>query len=115
MCAGLNISWLFWNGCGWKDAMTEPINKLLKITSNATRATAPTSPPASPATPTTTPAASDAPPRRVTDGAGDPDCPICHGVGYVREEWPLGHPNFGKLQVCTCQLENFQLERAAQM
>ena len=54
-------------------------------------------------------------PRRVTDGAGDPNCPICHGVGYVREEWPLGHPNFGKLQICTCQLENFQLERAAQM
>lgn len=53
--------------------------------------------------------------RRVTDGAGDPDCPICHGVGYVREEWPVGHPNFGKLQVCTCQLENYQLERAAQM
>ncbi len=61
------------------------------------------------------PGAKDAPLRRVTDGAGDPDCPICHGVGYVREEWPLGHPNFGKLQVCSCQLANFQLERTAQM
>jgi DNA replication protein DnaC len=51
----------------------------------------------------------------VTDGAGDPDCPICHGIGYVRQEYPLGHPNFGQLQVCTCQIGNFQLERVAQL
>ena len=53
--------------------------------------------------------------RRVTDGVGDPDCPQCHGVGYVREEWPVGHPNFGKLQTCVCQLGNMQLAQAAQL
>ena len=55
------------------------------------------------------------PAGRMTDGAGDPNCPICHGVGYVREDRPVGHPQFGKLQICTCQLENLQLQRAAQM
>lgn len=29
-----------------------------------------------------------------------PDCDICHGVGYVREDVPLGHSNFGKMIPC---------------
>ncbi|MGH2522712.1 MAG: ATP-binding protein [Anaerolineales bacterium] len=53
--------------------------------------------------------------QRITDGAGDPDCPHCHGLGYVRQDWPVGHPNFGKIQACVCQLENMQMERAAQL
>lgn len=35
---------------------------------------------------------------------GDPDCPHCHGQGYVRADVPLGHPNFGRLEICTCRL-----------
>jgi DNA replication protein DnaC len=34
---------------------------------------------------------------------GDPNCPICHGVGFVREDLPLGHPDFGKLRICVCR------------
>jgi len=34
---------------------------------------------------------------------GDPNCPICHGIGYVRQELPVGHPDFGKVKVCTCR------------
>ena len=34
---------------------------------------------------------------------GDPDCPFCHGSGYVREDVPVGHPAFGRLQICTCR------------
>src|SRR5512138_607037 len=34
---------------------------------------------------------------------GDPNCPICHGVGFVRQDLPLEHPNFGKLQICVCR------------
>lgn len=49
---------------------------------------------------------------RVTDGVGDPDCPHCRGLGYLREEAPVGHPNFGRLAPCVCQLENLQLQRA---
>jgi len=40
---------------------------------------------------------------RVNDLPGDPQCPICHGVGYVRQDLPVGHPDFGKLQICTCR------------
>ncbi len=35
--------------------------------------------------------------------AGDINCPICHGLGYVRRDLPIGHPDFGKLQICTCR------------
>jgi DNA replication protein DnaC len=31
-------------------------------------------------------------------------CPICKGLGYVRADVPLDHPDFGKLVPCTCQL-----------
>jgi len=36
---------------------------------------------------------------------GNPDCPICHGVGYVRRELPLTDPNFGKVEICDCRRE----------
>ena len=39
---------------------------------------------------------------------GDPNCPHCHGVGYVRDDVPLGHANFGKIFVCSCRLEEIQ-------
>jgi DNA replication protein DnaC len=34
---------------------------------------------------------------------GDPNCPHCGGLGYLRIDVPLGHPDFGKLQICTCR------------
>lgn len=34
---------------------------------------------------------------------GDPECPYCHGIGYLREELPVGHPDFGKVQICSCR------------
>src|SRR3989304_380936 len=34
---------------------------------------------------------------------GDPNCPHCGGLGYLRVDIPLGHPDFGKLQICTCR------------
>ena len=37
------------------------------------------------------------------DRLGDPDCPHCHGQGYVRLEAPLGHPDFGRLEICVCR------------
>jgi DNA replication protein DnaC len=53
--------------------------------------------------------------RRFTDGAGDPNCPHCHGLGYLREDVPPGHPNFGKLVPCVCQLEQLAAEHADQL
>ncbi|MFL7812811.1 MAG: ATP-binding protein [Anaerolineales bacterium] len=34
---------------------------------------------------------------------GDPNCEICGGVGYLRQDLPVGHPDFGKLQICVCR------------
>jgi DNA replication protein DnaC len=34
---------------------------------------------------------------------GDPNCPHCGGLGYLRADLPLGHPDFGKVQICTCR------------
>lgn len=34
---------------------------------------------------------------------GDPNCPICGGLGYWRTELPLEHPDFGQLQICNCR------------
>ena len=35
-------------------------------------------------------------------GAGRPDCPICGGVGYLRQDVPVGDPNFGRVTPCAC-------------
>jgi DNA replication protein DnaC len=37
------------------------------------------------------------------DRAGDPNCPHCHGSGYLRDDLPLGHPEFGRLRICVCR------------
>lgn len=34
---------------------------------------------------------------------GDPDCPQCHGLGFLRQDLPLEHPDFGKVRVCGCR------------
>ena len=33
---------------------------------------------------------------------GDPNCPYCHGLGYLRLEVPVEHPDFGKVHICSC-------------
>jgi DNA replication protein DnaC len=43
--------------------------------------------------------------RRVNNQLGDPDCPHCGGVGYLRRDLPIDHPKFGKLEICTCRDE----------
>ncbi len=35
--------------------------------------------------------------------AGDPECEICGGVGYLWRDLPVGHPDFGRIQICTCR------------
>ena len=44
-----------------------------------------------------------------------PVCPICKGMGYVREDVPLGHPHFGKVFVCACQQLKFEARRMASL
>jgi len=40
-------------------------------------------------------------------------CPICKGLGYLRADVPVGHPDFGKLIPCKCQLPQLAARRAA--
>ncbi len=34
---------------------------------------------------------------------GDPACPYCGGLGYLRRDAPPGSSDFGKLEICTCR------------
>lgn len=42
----------------------------------------------------------------------EPVCPICGGVGFVRQDLPIDDPEFGKLKPCVCQQQ--KTNRAAQ-
>jgi DNA replication protein DnaC len=39
----------------------------------------------------------------IAETLGKPDCPICGGVGFLRMDVPLGHPDFGRLEPCVCR------------
>jgi len=40
---------------------------------------------------------------------GDPNCPHCSGVGYLRFEVPIGHEKFGKVESCVCRAKDITL------
>jgi len=44
-------------------------------------------------------------------GQGAPNCPVCGGIGYVRREVPLDHPDFGRLFPCSCRTEELRARR----
>jgi len=35
-------------------------------------------------------------------------CPICGGIGFVRRDLPIDHPQFGQLEICVCRKEEAQ-------
>lgn len=37
------------------------------------------------------------------DLPGDPACPHCSGLGYLRADLPVDHPDFGRLEFCVCR------------
>jgi DNA replication protein DnaC len=41
---------------------------------------------------------------------GDPNCPHCHGLGYLRRDAEPASPDFGKLDICVCR--NLDVMRA---
>jgi len=49
------------------------------------------------------PTSSNTEPAPNSDLPGDPNCPICHGVGYLRRDVPVGHPDFGRALICSCR------------
>jgi len=46
---------------------------------------------------------------------GSAECPLCGGLGYVREEVPVDHPDFGKLFPCRCKLAEIEGLRLRQL
>ncbi len=42
--------------------------------------------------------------------AGD-ECPLCGGLGYVAQDLPTDHPEFGKLFPCSCKLAEIERRR----
>jgi DNA replication protein DnaC len=42
-------------------------------------------------------------------------CPICGGTGYLRQDVPVGHPNFGKLVPCQCRLQEQENKRLVEL
>lgn len=42
---------------------------------------------------------------RLVKYPGDPNCPICGGIGYLRHDLPIDHPDFGKMIPCSCRVE----------
>jgi DNA replication protein DnaC len=46
----------------------------------------------------------------------DPEvCPLCGGLGFVREDVPIGHPHFGKVFPCRCKLDEIERTRLEQL
>jgi chromosomal replication initiation ATPase DnaA len=43
----------------------------------------------------------------------DPWCPVCKGTKWLRQDLPIGHPDFGKRIACVCLL-NIRRERQRQ-
>lgn len=55
-------------------------------------------------------------PESVRDALlGDPDCPICKGIGFVSAEYPIGDPRFGKMEPCSCRRDQLEAIRQQQL
>ena len=48
-------------------------------------------------------------------GLGDPNCPICHGLGFVHYDVPIDDPRFGKLEVCSCRIKEITAQRREEL
>jgi DNA replication protein DnaC len=42
-------------------------------------------------------------------------CSICGGLGYLRHDLPVDHPDFGKLVPCACQLEEMAARQTEEL
>ena len=41
-------------------------------------------------------------------GLGDPDCPICHGTGFVIRESDPSDPSSGVMAACSCRVKKYE-------
>ncbi len=42
-------------------------------------------------------------------------CPICGGSGYLRQDVPVGHPDFGRIVPCQCRLADQEATRTRKL
>lgn len=42
-------------------------------------------------------------------------CPICQDAGYLRGDFPVGHPMFGQVTICTCRQQELQRDNAEKL
>jgi DNA replication protein DnaC len=54
-------------------------------------------------------------PIRQVKMPGNPDCPICGGIGYLRSDLPIDHPDFGKIIPCSCRSEEITQSARARL
>ena len=54
-------------------------------------------------------------PLRQVKLPGDPNCPICGGIGYLRRDVPIDHPDFGKIVPCSCRSEEVSQSARARL
>jgi DNA replication protein DnaC len=45
----------------------------------------------------------------------DPNCPICHGLGYLSRDVPIDDPDFGKMHPCECRQDAILRGRLAHL
>jgi DNA replication protein DnaC len=76
----------------------EPFSEILKKTTDAT-----------PEINTPTNSSTDVPEAREEHGKAV--CPHCGGLGFIRHDLPVDHPDFGRLFPCTCRLEEIERRR----
>ena len=44
-----------------------------------------------------------------------PACPLCGGIGWVRADVPVSHPDFGRAIPCECSLKTLETERVSRL
>jgi DNA replication protein DnaC len=47
--------------------------------------------------------------------SGNDSCPVCHGLGFITHDVPVGHPDFGRAIPCECQHDEREATRLADL
>ena len=53
--------------------------------------------------------------RRPGIDIGNPDCPICGGLGFVGRDLPIDDPEFGRMEPCACRLSEITASQRDQL
>lgn len=48
-------------------------------------------------------------------GSGKGACPICHGLGFITRDVPIGHPDFGRAIPCQCKQDELEATRLSDL